>query len=327
MTNLYDVPNSDIEKYCHYSEDVVIANTLLIKDNNIIINYSPDFADTARELKKNITSYDLPIFSTPVFTIKFSWCWNYHINFIQAVPNILFYMKLKKTIPDLLIDVQRNFTDLYKDLFKIFDIDETSIVSIDNMVVKKLYYSTFCTEYYNGCGKISIYHTMIIDAIRKYFLQDIYLTNINTKPSRLIYINRLNNLAGFNRYIVNNDQVIEHLTNKGFETITFEAMSLKEKFTSTINAKIIITPVGANIINLCIGDISQVEKIILICPNERYHGYLKFNKEQLSSLTGVSPNKIEVLLCDIYDNGIVSPGDQVNKPHIVDLKELDNLIG
>ena len=186
---------------------------------------------------------------------------------------------------------------------------------------KKVFISNYSKKYYNGSLKISNEILIFTNKIRDY-LNDKFAGKINTNLNKLIYINRENNLAGYNRFIINNDEVINYV-NKSFEIISFEKMSLEEKYISILNSKIVISPVGANLVNFFFSKNDTIQLFILLCP-EVDESYVNFNMQQLIELGNINPNVIVRLNCKIIDNNVSH--DPVNKPYVVDITVLNSII-
>jgi hypothetical protein len=136
---------------------------------------------------------------------------------------------------------------------------------------------------------LSKYNLFISDIIRNK-LTDKFKDNININENKLIYVNRLNTLSGFNRYIYNNDNVIEFINKLKFLTVTFENMTIEEKFHSTLNSKIVISPIGANLVNFFFSKNDSIELFILLLPKVN-DNYIKFNINQLIQLGKIYEKK------------------------------------
>ena len=188
---------------------------------------------------------------------------------------------------------------------------------------KKVYVSTFTNKYYNGCKELSINHYKICDLIRNYF-SDKFIENKNPNE-KFIYINRkirINN-SGNNRFIINNNELTEYLKNKKFESIEFEEMSLDDKFISTLNSTIIISPIGANLVNFFFSNNESVKLFILLVPKTN-NGYFEFNLLQLKELGKIKQDIIKIVYCDVFINNISK--DPNNNPYLVNIQEIDEIL-
>jgi capsular polysaccharide biosynthesis protein len=169
-------------------------------------------------------------------------------------------------------------------------------------------------------SKTSIKQKLLSNTIRD-SLTDKFKDKLNS-IDKFIYINRSNNLAGSNRFIINNSDVINYV-NKKFEIITFEQMSLEQKFLSTLNSTIVISPIGANLVNFFFSKSDTIKLFILLIPKGD-KGFEDMNITQLIKLGNINPKIIKNLYCDVFINDV--PSSLVNNPYIVNIDELDKII-
>lgn len=315
----------ELVKYIKIEEDVIFYNGILIKNNNIIKNnnYCNWFVYLINKCdnEKYVDNYEHSIFIP-----YYNWCWNYHHNYTECLPNLLFYNIIKKnntiklTVPAIFLD---NF---YLYIFKILDIEpsECIIMKSDKNYIKKVYYSTLSSDYNEwSCNPYVLYLTKKINNYFNNITQPIK-PNIN----KYIYINRLNKFAGANRYITNNTDIIEKLTKVEFITITYENLNLEEKINLiNNNTKTVIAPIGANLVNMYFSNCRTLDKLILLFPCLPITNiYISNNIKLLCYLTGLTEDKIVIIYGKHIENVIILPGDQINKPYEIDMDELLNCI-
>jgi tetratricopeptide (TPR) repeat protein len=104
------------------------------------------------------------------------------------------------------------------------------------------------------------------------FLRDTFLDqNLinNTKPIEKIYISRQN---ASNRRLINEAEVIDLLTELGFQTITLESLSVAEQAAIMNQAKIIVAVHGSGLTNLVFCR-PHTKVIEIFSPNYVYHCY------------------------------------------------------
>jgi capsular polysaccharide biosynthesis protein len=276
-----------------------------------------DLSNTDIELKKKTK-----IINDIVFIICYSWSWNYHVNYIETLPNILFYLKLLNDIPNLKLFIPGNFLNMYKEIFNILNLNINLIIPNENTFFEKAYYSNFGAKYFSN--DLSKYNLEINNIIKNYFINTIN-KNIICNDNK-ICIGRKNNLAGKFRYIINENELINYCGINNINYVYLEDLSLSDKYSVLSNFKYIITPVGASIVNLFFTFLKNTKKIILLCPNYDYSQYLDIMKTQLLFFTELTIENIDVLLCEAKIDMGVDIGDQVNKPYIVDINKLDNIL-
>lgn len=317
-----------IESYdnCKYYTNCLMYGALLVNQNNEIIQNFPDyFINHSKITLQNINIYDafLMTIEEDVFFSYYGWGYNYQINYIEILPNVFFYAELIKKNKNILFACIGIYKNFYTYIFDLLNIDTSKIILIHmNTKFKHIYVSKFSKKYFNGCKKLSKYNFLISDIIRNK-LTEKFKDNININKNKLIYINRLNNMAGYNRFIYNNDDVVKFIKEINFQTITFENMTIEQKFLSTLNSKIVISPIGANLTNFFFSKNDNIELFILLVPKVN-NDYITFNLIQLTELGKIDENKIKLLYCEVIKNGVSE--DPVNNPYIVNLLELKEIL-
>ena len=224
--------------------------------------------------------------------------------------------------------VQENFKSFFIELFELFDIKNVNILSLkSDTKFLELYLGTFHTNFIiNGSENLHVYQIFICQYMRYKLSEKLKNTEVGQK-SKNLYIRRDNTLAGFNRYIINDDQLTLMLTSKyKFDVAYFESKTIFEKFQVTQGHEVVISPIGANLVNFFFSDNSKIKKfILLVGKNCVTSHYASFNIKQLSILGNIEMSKIKVLLCDFEENNL-STRDSSNKPYRVSLPDIEKCI-
>lgn len=135
-----------------------------------------------------------------------------------------------------------------------------------------------------------------------------------------VYIGRKQSVqnAGNGRFCVNEEQLQLRIADYGYSTASFDGLTLQEKSKLVSNAQIVISPVGANVMNLIFAQ--NAERIILFTHNKAFPNPNWFVK----LLKACCPKLKEVVLFDGID--IVDNDESVNVPYKVDILELSALL-
>jgi hypothetical protein len=316
------------------NEDIVLYNNCkLFANHNILIDesgnaikcfpnyFTIEFKNLYENLKLNVSFKNV---DTPVFFSLYDWCRNYHINYIEILPSILYYIELLKTNNNLYYLCNKNYRKLYERIFNILNLNTCLIMEVtENLFLNKVYVSYFSNKYYNGCKELSDKHYIISDIIRNHFQNNI--RDKNDVNNKFVYVNRkiIPTNSGNNRFIINNNELTEYLNNKQFQTIEFEDMTMDEKFLSISNATIIISPIGANLVNFFFSKNDTIKLFILLVP-KLTNGYLDFNLFQLKELGRIKPEIIKVVHCDLFVNNLSK--DPSNNPYLVKIEDIDSIL-
>jgi capsular polysaccharide biosynthesis protein len=316
--NLLENLDKDFDNFIKSETDVIFKEGILIKDNKQIVNNKFEYVFNKKIEKFNNLSVD-KIYDFPVFITYYEWCWNYHQNYIECMPNLIFISKLKKIYPTIKFSIPDNFfNNFYVDVFKILDINIEDCLRIEQpCLIRTCIYSTLYKKRSESCCPYTLY---ISNKIRDHF-SGICSTPKDKSP--LIYLDRLNNLAGATRYITNNNEIVTMLEKKNFKTIVLENSNLKGKFEQIMNSKIIITSIGANMANLYFNELNTVEKIILFSNIPSTVDWVSFHINALCYLTGFKKENIYVIVGEKMSDAISDP---VNFSFKINLDELDGLL-
>jgi capsular polysaccharide biosynthesis protein len=316
------------------NEDIVLYNNCKVfAKYNILIDQSGNpikcfpnyFINQCNHFYKDIDfESSFKNLETPVFFSLYDWSRNYHINYIEILPSIFFYIELLKTDNNLYYICDKNYSVFYEKIFDIFNLNKSLILCItENLFLNKVYVSNFSNKYYNGCKQLSDKHYMISNIIRNYFQNN--LKDNNIVSNKFIYINRkiTPKNSGNNRFIINNSELTEYLINKQFQTIEFEEMTLDKKFLSIANSKIVISPIGANLVNFFFSINDSIKLFILLAPKIK-NGYVDFNLFQLKELGEIKPEIVKIVYCDVVINNVSK--DPSNNPYLVKIEEIDSIL-
>ena len=281
--------------------------------------------------KVNISVYpivntEIAVFDKPIFLLYHRWGNNIHHNFMELLPAILIYKELLKTNNDILLCVNNGLKKLYAEICTILGIPTSALISCSiNTKYKTVYYSNFSSLHPSSNNlKICKYHFDIFEAIKTYYCEKLY-KEINPNIKKKIYVTRLSKgCAGANRFIKNNDEVLKYMNDNNYETIEFSEMSMNDKFLATLNAQIIITPVGANLVNLYFSKSDTIKHIIILFPVYVEGKYsMKYYPEQLKQICKFNDSVIKILKCE-YSEG--EANHTWNRPYNVNIQDLNNLI-
>ncbi|CAA0327627.1 hypothetical protein ALT785_390008 [Alteromonas infernus] len=135
-----------------------------------------------------------------------------------------------------------------------------------------------------------------------------------------VYIGRKQSVqnAGNGRFCINEEQLQLRIADYGYSTASFDGLTLQEKSKLISNAQIVISPVGANVMNLIFAQ--NAERIILFTHNKAFPNPNWFVK----LLKACCPKLKQVVLFDGID--IVDNDKSVNVPYKVDVLELSILL-
>lgn len=239
----------------------------------------------------------------------------------QTVPKLYNYLNNYKDYK-LLIPEHR-YNNLCKDILNLLDINESQIIILKD---KNIYIINdyIITNIYNNIPSYCTYdHKFIYTKIREKL-------NIlpNVEPVRKVYLKRdgvPNDLygnceAGILRQIINENELIEELTKLGFEIITLGTKNINEKSFLMNNIKILITPLGANCMNLIF---SNCPHNIIYLSNHELFGYEQYTL--LSEELNNSKINSTILRYEGFQTDPLSPWSWC-KSFNVDIKDIKNIL-
>lgn len=161
---------------------------------------------------------------------------------------------------------------------------------------------------------------MLIDAYQR--MRTSLRNGANLSPGRKIHLSRKVVAAntGANRFILNQAELDASLQAGGFENVFGEGLTLKQKYEAISCAEVVVSPIGANLVNIGLAD--DIKKIILLTSPVWHH----FKWYWYSLLKMLHPQAEIVLFedCVVEDNG--ASHDPFNKPFRVDIAALAKTI-
>jgi hypothetical protein len=238
-----------------YDEKIMSLNKDSFYDDN---KYHLEI-DEIKEIKNN----NRIIIENPVFFFIYNFDNYYHFLY-DTLPYLFTYLELKKTIPNLKILVnypnkdKKDFYKFNKELLEKSINYNDLIIHDENNIYEKIYISTSLTHggYSNNPPRKEIYK--IYDLIKN----NVNYKNINEKYTYIkkIYISRrtwINNDSSnigtdytSRRKMINEDQLVEKLSNNGYNEIFAENLNIDEKIYLFSNSNIIIGSIGGGMANL-----------------------------------------------------------------------------
>jgi len=214
---------------------------------------------------------------------------NYYHFLYDSLPYLYTFLHLKKEIKDL--KLLMNYTNSFKkenykfvnEILNLLDIDAKDIIFLDDGAkYKKVLFSSSYTHGIDSNlpprNEIHKIYDLLKNKIR----------NNTSKTPEKIYISRRSWIhndfsnIGTNyttkRKMVNEDDLVQQLKNKGFEEIFTENLSTIEKINLFINAQSVVGSIGGGMCNLLFCE--NLQKAITICSPE----FLNINKRFLFSI-------------------------------------------
>jgi len=306
LYDIYFIPS----KYTtvEYSGLYYSSNYELVENQDIIVR-KPHTID--------ISHYE--IIEDPVFYMRYDWSWNYHIHFIENLPNLFVFLHLKKQYPTLKLCIQQEWIFLYEELFPLLGLvinPSSCIVSHYNTIY--LWKHCLLADYLqvqccNSTKNIDPLQLFFMDWLRSRYTPSVPVHATSTKK---ICVLRKNTLAGKKRYIVNETELIDHLRPRGYDFVYFEELrTLKEKVEALWNVSELIMPLGANMVNMFFNPLSSIQKLTILVPNG-CQDYSSWIFHQLSTFCPNIPN-VEKILCEQY--AYDGEGDVFNRPYVIPL--------
>ena len=231
----------------------------------------------------------------------------------QTIPKLYDYLKNYRHC-NLLIP-QSRYNNLCRDILKHLNIHNVCILqdkiiyNIENFILSKTYNAPPC--------QFTCDHIFVYNEIRK----SLNITP-NIQPSRNIYLKRDgfpskdfgNDETGINRHIINENELISELQDRHFEIITLGTKSIIEKKQLLQNANIIVTPLGANCMNLIF---TNAPKHLVYLSNQEMFGEQYFCK--LCETLNDSPIHSTILR---YDGFQIDKLNRWNKNFYVDISHV-----
>jgi capsular polysaccharide biosynthesis protein len=188
----------------------------------------------------------------------------------QTVPKLYNYLH---SYPEHKLLIPRHtYNNLCRDILRLCNIDNERILIMENETIYRIKNYVSISNYHAPPSNFTQAHVHIYNEIR---LRLYIAPNIN--PKRLIYMKRDsvpnelygNDETGIKRQITNETQLICELEKLEFEIVSLGCKTIEEKHHLLRDAKIIITPLGANCMNLIF---TNAPKYLLMLSNEQNFG-------------------------------------------------------
>ena len=251
------------------------------------------------------------------------WTVNYQHFFVELFPKLVDYLVVRARSRDpvpLLVPASCDNL-LSRELFELFGVsrDVTILEPEGAWEVGTLYSSGFIPDY-GGVGpklvlafrmlreRLGLHRRLGASTRRLYLARD---------PAPGANLERNDNAAGASRVIVNHDEVLKALGEHGFETVTLGANSLKEKVARIAGASVVVSPLGANLIN-CLFLSRPFPRTIVILHSDAYanHAYME------TLINRVLGARIRFR----FVPGVASDPVAVNSPYVLDMDALAGVI-
>jgi capsular polysaccharide biosynthesis protein len=236
----------------------------------------------------------------------------------QNLPKLLYYNRT-----DRLVIPKSTYTILCKDILELLNIENDRLLILEDNI-KYIFKNLKTTHHeYHGPGGL-IHNDMysICELLRKNLNITGNLTtrNVYLKRDGVVNIEFGNGEVGHYRKIVNETEIISYLETQGFEIIHLGDKTIREKCELLKDINILITPLGANCMNLIF---SNCPKNILMLSNDRPIGPEYFIN-LCNALNNCSVNSRVITYPSINLNE--DPKNSTNSPFRVDLSDIINYI-
>jgi capsular polysaccharide biosynthesis protein len=236
----------------------------------------------------------------------------------QTLPKLLYYNR-----DDILVIPKSTYTILCKDILRELKIEEDKILILEDNI--KYIFKNLKTSHHEYHGPGGIIHPDM------YTICNLLRSNLgisNNLCRRNVYLRRDgipnkdfgNGEVGHYRKIVNESEIISYLENIGFEIIHLGDKTIKEKCDLLKDINILITPLGANCMNLIF---SNCPRNILMLSNDRPIGPDYFIN-LCNVLNSCSVNGRTITYPSLNYNE--DPKNSTNSPFEVNLNDIINYI-
>ena len=298
---------TDVEYVFGIENNKIVQKFTLTID--IVINYN--------ELNNIIENTQIITVDTGYLLYSFNYEILYAHYMTQTIPKLYEYCT-KYSDHALLIPKSR-YNNLCKEILSLLNI--TNILILEDKKIYDVKNYVISTKFLAPPSNFIQTHIDIYKKIRL----PLNITTNNT-PHRKIYLQR-DSLANINfgnsntgamRQIINERVVIDELISLGFEIVTLGTKFITEKKELLCDAKIIITPIGANCMNLIF---SNAPKNIIYLSNDKNFGF-----DYYTNLCK-QVNNAEINTKNLISPGInVDPKNIWNSSFIVNIDKLKNTI-
>jgi capsular polysaccharide biosynthesis protein len=193
----------------------------------------------------------------------------------QTVPKLYEYINSYSNYK--LLIPKHKYNNLCKDILKLLNINNENIYILEDETIYIINDYITSNKYNSLPDNFTHNHLWIYKKIREPL-------NIlpNNNPYKKIYLKRDgisnnnfgNSEIGIKRQIINENELMSHLIKMNFEIIHLGDKFISEKKEFLENSKVIITPLGANCLNLIF---SNAPKHIIMLSNHNNFGYEYYN--------------------------------------------------
>ena len=269
---------------------------------------------------------DIKYIDKKIFIMDYSWGWNYHNMYYECLPQILIYKKLLKSNQDLYISIPLNFIDIFKHIFLILNLDIDMIIKESNFQCNTCMFTNFGKLYFLSHISLNMhpYHYEINN-----LLKDNLSMHSNVEDNKLLYLSRKDTGVGKNRHIINKSEINNFIIENNGKIVQLEDKTLQDKYNIISNNEIIVTMVGANLVNLYFSDLSKTKKIILLAPDtssfyNTASTYVAFNIYFLKKYTKVED--IKIIYGKVERTYSEAHGEIMNQPFKINIQDIQNEI-
>ena len=262
-----------IPKGRYWINDAQTQSATIAADNRFLADISPDFPILSpNHPDKHLSNHSIlsknalepvreingtvAVLSGLLNNVYFHWMFD-------VLPRIELLYRSQISLNDIDFYLTSFQLPFQKETLQTLDIPEQKILSVDefsHIRSPKLIVPSFP-------GSISWMPQWTCDFLKKHFLDESAIESSNL-PKR-IYISRKKSKI---RRVLNEDQLLEVLSEFGLVRVTLEGMSVREQAAMFANADVIIAPHGSGLTNLAFCR-SNTKVIELFSPNYVYHCY------------------------------------------------------
>jgi len=315
---------NDNMNFKYFNGDIIKETIFGLDDNNNIIQ-NITFKNNMEILDidkfKNIINLSNEIIIENGYLF---YSYSYEISFAhylcETVPKLYNYLNTYYNYKLLIPEHRYNI--LCKNILNLLNINESQIIILKDKNIYMINDYITTPIYHAIPSNFTYEHISIYKKIREKL-------NIlpNIEPLRKVYLKRDsvpnslygNSETGILRQIINENELIEQLIKEGFEIITLGNKNINEKTILLNNIKILITPLGANCMNLIF---SNSPHNIIYLSNNKMFGNDNYNylSEELNN------SKINSIIIR-YEGIQTDISNQWNDSFRVDIKDiLDKII-
>jgi capsular polysaccharide biosynthesis protein len=310
-------------KYNHHEQN--IETVFGLNDDNTIIQkftFISDIHPDNQKLQDYINEAKIIDIDKGYLFYSFRYQISFAHFITQTVPKLKDYVE--KYIDYKLLIPEQHYNIITKNILKLCNIDENMIYILRDKTIYNIY-NFEKGNYYNSLP--DNYTNDHID-IYKRIRNGLYINNNLNSPFKKIYLKRDgkpnsnygNSETGIIRSIHNENELIEKLKFEDFEIITLGDKDIYEKRNLLKNAKIVITPIGANCINFLFSE--YIENFIFL-SNSFPLGY-DWYKNILTELNNKSSNAY--LLEYPCDRSVIDHTNVMNSPYSVDINAILSIV-